>query len=184
MDERDMTSDERESVRVATVRRAHALQGELSVALTTDHPEHVFREGRLFRVSGGGPIGLAGQLTLARARPHSGGYILAFEEIADRTLAERYRGRHLSVRVEELAELGEGEYFFHDLIGLEVRGPGGERLGGVRGVYDTAAAPLLAVERDGREALVPIVREIVDEVDLEERVVRIRPPEGLLDLDL
>lgn len=172
-----------ESVTVAYVKKAHALDGELFVQLQTDYPEHVFARERVFRVGGGGPIGLSGDLTLAEARPHSDGWILKFEEIADRTLAERYQGRTLSLRADELVERGEDEYFLHELPGIEVRGEDDDRLGEVAEVYPTAGRPLLAVRtKEGDEGLVPFVREIVQEVDLEERVMRIRPPAGLLEL--
>ena len=172
----------REAVSVAYVKKAHALDGELFVQIETDYPDEVFVEERVFRVSGGGPIGLAGDLTLARARPHAGGWILEFEEIEDRTLAERYKGRRLSLARDELVELGEGEYFLHDLDGIEVRGADEERLGTVRAVYPTAGRPLLAIAAGGEERLLPFVRDFVEEVDLEEGVMRVHPPQGLLEL--
>jgi len=173
----------REAVNVAYVKKAHALDGELFVQLETDYPEEIFVRERVFRVSGGGPIGLAGDLTLTRGRPHKGGWILEFEEIADRTLAERYKGRRLTVAREELVELGEGEYFLHDLYGLDVRDEDDDRdLGRVATVHETAGRPLLVVEGEDGQAMVPMVREFVRDVDLEEGVIRIRPPAGLLEL--
>ena len=172
----------RETVSVAYVKKAHALKGELFVQLETDYPHEMFVEGRVFRVSGGGPIGLAGDLTLEKARPHSGGFLLKFAEIGDRTLAERYEGRHLSLPFDELVEPGEHEYFLHDLEGVRVTGPGGEPLGEVSQIYPTGGRPLLGIVADGEERLVPFVRDIVEEVDLEEGVIRVRPPAGLLEL--
>lgn len=170
-------------VTVATVRRAHALKGELFVDLATDYPEHVFALGRVLEVSGGGPIGLAGRLTVTSARPHSGGYILGVEEIADRTLAERYQGRRLSVPEDELVALHEGEFFLHDLRGLELRDEGDEVLGTIGEIYQAGSSAILAVDRlDGGETMVPFVDAIVLEVDVEGGYVRIRPPEGLLDI--
>ena len=173
----------RESVSVAYVKKAHALEGELFVQLETDYPHEVFVADRVFRVSGGGPIGLAADLTLVRGRPHAGGWILQFREIEDRTLAERYKGRRLSVPREELVALRENEFFQHDLEGLAVLGPEGEPLGKVSHVLGTDGPPLLAVETgSGEEHLVPFVAEFVEEVDLEAARIRIRPPAGLLEL--
>lgn len=173
----------REAVHVAYVKKAHALDGELFVQLETDYPEELFVRERVFRVSGGGPIGLSADLTLTRGRPHKGGWILEFEEIGDRTLAERYKGRRLTVARDELVELGEGEYFLHDLYGLEVRSQEEDRpLGRVSTVHETAGRPLLVVEGDEGQAMVPMVREFVREVDLEEGVIRVEPPAGLLEL--
>lgn len=171
----------RQTVTVAYVKKAHALDGELFVQHHTDYPEEMFVRERVFQVSEGGPIGLAGDLTLTRARPHAGGWILGFEEITDRTLAERYRGRSLALPMDELVELGEDEYFLHDLQGMEVRDEADERLGDVASVYDTAGSPLLEVTTEAGDRLVPFVREIVQQVDVDDRVIRIRPPAGLLE---
>lgn len=172
----------REAVSVAYVKKAHALEGELFVQIETDYPEEVFVEDRVFRVSGGGPIGLAGDLTLVRARPHTGGWILQFEEIEDRTLAERYKGRRLSLARDELVELAEDEFFLHDLDGLAVEGPDGRSLGTVAVVYPTPGRPLLGVAKGDEELLLPFVRDFVEEVDLEEGRIRVRLPEGLTEL--
>lgn len=170
------------TVTVATVRRAHALKGELFVDLATDYPEHVFALGRVLEVSGGGPIGLAGRLTVASARPHAGGYILGVEEIADRTLAERYQGRRLSIPEDQLVELQEGEFFLHDLRGLELRDEDGTVIGTIAEVHQAGSSAFLVVERDDGETMVPFVDAIVLDVDVDEGFVRIRPPEGLLDI--
>lgn len=175
--------NEPEKVVVGYVRRAHGIQGELLVHLETDYPHETFVVDRVFRVTENAPVGLPADLTLERARPHAGSWILAFREITDRTLAERYGGAHLTLEPGELVAAGEAEYFLHDLVGLEVVAEEtGRRIGTVQGVYDTPGRPILAVEGDGDEALVPFDRSFVTEVDLEEEVVRIRPPEGLLEL--
>lgn len=171
-----------EAVVVAIVRRAHGLEGELLVHLETDYPDDVFVERRILRVSGGGPVGVASELTLRSARPHAGGWVLGFEEIPDRTLAERYAGRHLSLAADELVERGEREYFLHELQGLEMRHVDGRAVGVVETVYEAPGAPLLAVRSEGRERLVPFRGEFVEEVDVEEGVIRVRPPAGLLEL--
>jgi 16S rRNA processing protein RimM len=74
-------------------------------------------------------------------------------------------------------------YYDHQLEGLHVRTVAGHDVGVVAEVLHTAAGELLAVRRgDGGEALVPFVGAIVTSVSLEDRVVEIDPPEGLLDL--
>lgn len=173
----------RESVSVAYVKKAHALDGELFVLLETDYPHEVFVEERVFRVSEGGPVGVSADLTLVRGRPHAGGWILQFREIEDRTLAERYKGHRLFLPREELVALRDNEFFQHDLEGLDVLGPSGERLGEVSHVYGTDGPALLAVATgSGDEHLVPFVAEFVEEVDMEAGTVRVRPPAGLLEL--
>lgn len=168
-----------EEVVVAEVQRAHGLEGALVVRLQTDYPAETFVAERRFGVTEAGPL-LARELTLAAAQPHGSGWMLHFEELKDRTLAERYRGARLTLPREELVAPEESEFFLHDLVGLEVELPSGEVAGTIRDVYETAARPILGVGTEDGERLVPFDRAIVTEVDLEGGVVRVDPPEGLL----
>ncbi|MFB6368639.1 MAG: ribosome maturation factor RimM [Gemmatimonadota bacterium] len=167
---------------VAEIERAHGLEGGVIVRVETDYPDETFQLERAFGVTGAGPL-LNRQLTLAAVQPHGGGLLLHFEELKDRTLAERYRGAQLTLPREELAAMDEGEFLLHDLLELEVRLESGETVGTVTAFYDAPSTPLLAVytEENG-EQLVPFDREVVKEVDLEEGVIAIDPPGGLLEM--
>ncbi len=167
---------------MALVRRAHGLDGELHVAERTDDPEEVFVEGRVFQVLEGGPEHLPARLTLEAARPHRGGRLLRFSEIEDRSAAELYAGRHLTLPRDELRPLDENEFFAQELVGFEVVRVGGERVGSVTAVYDAGGRTLLGVDADGRELLVPFSRQVVAGVDVDSREIVIDPPAGLLDL--
>lgn len=170
-----------EMVLVAGVSRAQGLVGELQVRLETDKPEELFSPGRVFAVDEP-PLGLAEQLTLESARPHGRGWVLKFEQIGDRHIAERYAGCRLFLPLHELPELEEGEFFLHELVGLEVRDQTHGRVGEVTGVYEAAGPPLLVVRSEEREHLVPFDGAFVSRVDREAGVVWIDAPAGLLDL--
>lgn len=101
------------------------------------------------------------------------GHEIAFEEVVDREGAERIRNEDVFVR--ERRELGEGEFWSEQLIGLEVR-PGGGR---VTAVEFGPAQDRLIVERDGLRFAVPFVDELVPVVDLDEGYVEIAELPGL-----
>ncbi len=83
---------------------------------------------------------------------------------------------------QSLLPLGEGEYFLHDLVGLDVIDEEGSALGTVGDVYDTDAHLIYGVRLpDGREALVPDVDAFVVDLDMDARTLVLRPIEGLLD---
>ncbi len=83
---------------------------------------------------------------------------------------------------QSLLPLADGEYFLHDLIGLEVVDEEGSALGTVADVYDTDAHLIYGVRLpDGREALVPDVDAFVVDLDMDARTLVLRPIEGLLD---
>lgn len=168
---------------VARVRRAHGLAGEVLVQAETDDGAEVFRPDRRFEVRGprGAAIGYR-RLTLTDSRPHRGGYLLRFREVVDRGGAEALLGAELLVDRDELRPLAEGEYFLHELVGLEVVDETHGSLGAIREVYDTAGQVLASVKVDGRERLLPLRRETVRRVDREARTIAVAMPAGLLEL--
>lgn len=166
---------------VARVARAHGTKGHLLVDPETDHAEAVFVPGRRLKVDDP-PAGLPATLTISAAAPHGRTWRLEVDELADRDAALRYRGRNLSLPPTELVGLEEGEYFVHDLVGMEVVDDRTEAVGRVDEVYEAPGGILLGVEVEGKERLIPFGRATVLEVDLDARVLKVRLPAGLLDV--
>jgi 16S rRNA processing protein RimM len=118
-------------------------------------------------------------------RLEGGFYLLSLDGLCDRTGAEGLRGQCLYADRAELPLLGEDEIYLADLIGCRVVDLAGQEVGVAREAQHVAGNPLLVVERPRRaDALVPMVPAILIDVDLVRRLVRIDPPEGLLDLDV
>ena len=167
---------------VARVGKPHGLDGELLVRSVTADGESVFQPGRQFRVRKPGEEGAGRTLTLEQSRPHKGGFLLRFAEVADRDVGRGLLGAELLVTVDELRPLEEGEFFLHDLIGLEIIETDGSRLGQVTDVYDAAGQLLASVEVEGRERLFPVRSETVRRIDMEAGTIEVSLPVGLLDL--
>lgn len=167
---------------VATVRKPHGVRGELHLALDTDRPGAVFRKGRVLRLGDAAGRPLGPSLTVDRVRPMKDGLLLKAVGVEDRTAADGLRGRTLLIPTAEAAPAAEDEVPYHALVGATVLA-GGTRVGTVQQVVEAGGGELLAVRRpQGRELLIPFVKEMVRRVDLERREVEIDPPEGLLDL--
>ncbi len=96
--------------------------------------------------------------------------IAALESIEDRDTAEEWVGAEIAVERSSLPEPGEGEYYWADLIGLDVRDSRGERLGRVGQMLETGAHDVMVVERgEGEDLLIPfVVDRIVKLVRLNE----------------
>jgi len=105
---------------VGRVRRAHGLHGELVIEPLTDVPDAVFAPGRRVFAGtiDGDPAPDGRTLVVEESRPFKGGgWIVAFDGIADRTEAERWRERYVLARKDELTPVAEHEVYLHDLLG-------------------------------------------------------------------
>lgn len=105
-------------------------------------------------------------------RPHGRFLLAELEGVGDRDAAERLRGMDVAVARDELPELEEGEYYWDDLIGLEVVTVSGLSLGRVEGLLETGAHDVLRVVGE-RERLIPFTTPIVLEVDRSARRIRV-----------
>ena len=169
---------------VGHLAKAHGTRGEVLIRPLTDAPAEVFEAGR--RVILGddrGELGRAPQeQEIEASRPYRKGWLVKLASVADRTGAEELAGRYLLVPLEDRGELEEGEYYYHQLLGLEVETAAGDPVGRIREVYETEPYHMLEVKGSGGVHLVPFRREWVRTVDLEAAVMVIDPPEGLLEL--
>jgi 16S rRNA processing protein RimM len=166
---------------VGRIGRPHGLRGEVSVEVRTDDPDRRFAPGHTLQTD----PAVAGPLTVASGRVHSGRLLLSFDGVADRTSAEGLRGVLLLAEIDPQEQPDDPEeYFDHQLVGLLVSTVAGEPLGEVAEMLHLPGQDLLAVRRpDGREVLVPFVGQIVPTVDLDGGRVVVDPPPGLLDED-
>jgi len=103
-------------------------------------------------------------LTIASAAPvdDGPGWRVGFREIQGRAAAEPLRDQYLEVVVDRNAELAEGQAFWHEVIGSEVKGTGGNVLGTVADVYRVGEAEVYIV-RGGPagEFDLPAVRSVI-----------------------
>lgn len=108
--------------------------------------------------------------------------ILKFKGIDTMEDAQKYRKRSLIVPRSKAVRLAKDEYFIADLIGLAVRNEDGAEIGILNDVIETGANDVYSIRlHDGREFLLPAIKQCVLEVDVEGGFIRIHILEGLLD---
>jgi 16S rRNA processing protein RimM len=172
---------------VGRVIRPHGLHGEVLVEVLSDAPDR-FAPGAQVAVAESGqpdadPAAGAGprrQLTVAAVRLAQGRQLVRFDGYEDRTAAEALRGAVLSIPFTAARQLGEGEYWPHQLVGLDVVDSEGTRHGTVTDVVPGAAHDLLDVALEaGGSVLVPTVAALVT-VELDAHRVVVAPVGGLL----
>lgn len=165
-----------EYIAVGQITKPHGLRGEVRVKPLTENPQR-FAPGSAMFV-GADASGLV-SISVSYSRPHQAGLRVRFDAVSDAAAAETLRGQFLFIPVRELGELQEGEYWEHELVGLDVHNVDGTRLGALAAVIDRPGQDLWSIDTSAGEVLFPAARELVREVNLEQRVVVIDPPEGL-----
>lgn len=88
-------------------------------------------------------------------------------------------GADLYVDKADLPPLEEGEYYWHDLIGMRVQTEEGEDLGKIRGIFNTGSNDVYVVRKGAREILLPALRDVIQELDVPGRRMTVRLLEEL-----
>lgn len=161
------------TVVVGKVTKAHGLRGEVVVLVFSDNPERFepgssmfLEDGREFRVRA--------------SRPNGGRLLVAFEGVGDRSAAEALRGLSLVVPRSFLPELPEGEFWPHQLEGCVVVTESGRTIGAITDVVANRANDLwVTVDDSGTETMVPAIREVIVDVDVNAGRVLVRDIPGL-----
>jgi 16S rRNA processing protein RimM len=170
---------------VGHINKPHGTKGELLVWLLTDHPEGVYAPGVVLRMGDGDsdrPDPDLPPLRVDEARPFRKGYLVRFGGVDSRSQADLLRGRYLFRETDEIEPLGEGEVFYHQLLGMEVFTKSGARVGEITEIYEMSPADLLEVRTDSGEIMIPFLEHIVVEVDVDGARLVVDPPAGLLEL--
>lgn len=107
------------------------------------------------------------EVELEQGRPHGKGLIVKLQDVAQREAAEPYQRATIAIRREQLIPCEEGEYYWADLIGLEVLDTHGVLLGKVDYLLETGANDVLVVKGE-TEVLIPFIQpDVIVEVNLQ-----------------
>lgn len=147
------------TVTLAAVSGAHGVTGEVRLKLFAENLDSLKRY-KSFN---------DGTLTVKSLRPTKDGAIARFAEINDRNAAEKLRSTVLTVPREALPELGEGEYYYSDLLGLPCVSTDGTDLGTCVAVENFGASDVLEIQvpstdgTPGKKFMVPMTADAVPE---------------------
>jgi len=147
-----------ERLAAARIVGAKGLAGALRIEMLTDWPEHL-AAGAVIFVEGEDQPRIVRELQAAGRVP-----VLILDAVASREAAEALIGRYLEV---EAAELPEGSYYWHQLVGLRVVDEASAPLGELVEVFRAGENEVYRVEREGGgELLLPAVRDVIREIDV------------------
>ena len=153
------------------------VRGQVKMRAYTAHVEHLRRGIRVVYIGDE-----RREYPLTGVIEHKPGLlVLSLGGVASRDAAESLRGAEVAIRERDAAPLEDGEYFIHQLYGLAVVDEQGAEIGRVREVLETGANEVLVVTRpDQPEALIPMIHDVVQELDIAGGRVVVRLIEGLL----
>jgi 16S rRNA processing protein RimM len=160
---------------VAQVLAPHGIRGELKCRIVTDFPKLRFKRGNSLLIRGQ-------KHTIQAARVQGGIVLLKLVDVADRDTAQTFRGADIEVAISEAGALPEGQFYWHQVIGLEVEdATTHETLGTVSDILETGANDVYIVKaRNGGEILVPAIKDVVKEIDPERGRMLVEPLPGMI----
>lgn len=165
-------------LRVGVISSTHGIRGEVKVYPTTDDPERfldldevILDTGREHKI-----------LEIEGVKFFKNQVILKFKGYDNINDIEKYLKKDLLVDREHAVELGENENFIADLIDMEVVTDEGKVLGTLTDVIETGANDVYAVKTpEGKEILLPAIRDCILDVNVDEKRMIVHVMEGLLD---
>lgn len=163
---------------IGIITSTHGLKGEVKVFPTTDDAKRFKRLKEVIADTGKERITLEPE----GAKFFKQFVILKFKGIDTIEAAEKFRKASLLVTRQNAVRLSRDEYFIADLMGLRVLDEDDTEIGVLREVMETGANDVYVIDlKDGRELLLPAIRQCVLAVDVAAGFIRIHILEGLLD---
>ncbi|WP_054029007.1 ribosome maturation factor RimM [Bacillus sp. FJAT-28004] len=167
---------------VGKVVNTHGIRGELKILSQTDFADVRFAAGnKLLMVNE--ESGASLEVKVISSRANKNVYILKLEGFTDINVVEKYKGWVLKISSDQQLELEEGEYYYHEIIGCRVVTEEGEELGTISEILSPGANDVWVVDRpkgSGKQLLLPVIDDVLVNVDTKEKIVTVHLMEGLI----
>ncbi len=158
---------------VGRIIRPHGVHGELRVEVHTAYPERFGVYKQVFVGDAHTPFRIKAH------RFHTGFVLLTLQGIDSRTLAEPLRDQWLWISLDDAIPLQEGEYYVHQVLDMRVVTVDGEALGRVSEIIETGANDVYVVQGARGEILLPVIPDVIVQVDVPNRQMTVRLLDGL-----
>jgi 16S rRNA processing protein RimM len=165
-------------IAIGKVVKTRGLRGEVAADILTDFPD---RLNDLKLITAVFPDGSRQELKIEDLWFQGNRMVLKFAGFDDVESAEKLRAVEICVPESEAVELSEDEFFDWELIGCKVETVDEKELGTVREIIRTGGTEILAIDGEEKEFMIPFARSICVDVDKENKLIRVDPPEGLLE---
>lgn len=174
-----MSEEEGKQVLLGKISATHGIKGQLRIVSYSGEPGTIVSLATVLLKS---PKGEMEAFAVAASAVHGKRVLLSLKGFDNINQVLPLVGRELYARREQLPELPPGEYYWCDLLGLAVRTLEGVTLGTIADIIATGSNDVYVVREGEKEYLIPALEDVVLRVDLDEGIMTVSPPEGLLDL--
>ncbi len=172
-------------IRIGRLTGVHGLRGGLRFRPDYPESESIERVERIFLADGD-----VASASTADAREYrivevaqvgQGAMRVILEGITDANLAQLQKGKNVFAAENDLPPPADNEFYYRDVIGCEVFLTDGLRIGVVEEIIATGANDVFVMRSDGKEVLVPVIEDVVKEIDVDGKRIVIEAIPGLLD---
>ena len=173
----DTGTSEPEYLIIGRVLRPHGVRGGLLVTVLTDYPERIASLDTVY-------VGENDYkpFDVAQVGQHNKGVILFLEGFDNRDDVEVFREKYVYVKLADAVPLEEGEYYIFQLVGIRVVTDEGLELGHLVDLLETGANDVYVInDEDGKEILLPVIPDVIKNIDLQEKVMTVHLLDGLIE---
>ena len=167
-------------LKVGKIVNTHSLKGEIKVISSTDFEEERFKKGSKLLITRGNQ--LIREVVVQSYRNHKNFLLIKFEGIDSVEEAEKLKNLQIKIDSDEVGELEENEFYFHQIIGCEVFDENDKNLGEIIDILTPGANDVWVIKgENGKEILIPYIEDVVKKIDITSKKVNIEVMEGLID---
>jgi 16S rRNA processing protein RimM len=165
-------------ISIGKVLKPWGVKGEIRIGSLTDHPDRFRGLRRIYLTS---PRGVTRECTIRSVRTVDDSPLLLLEGYDSPERARELNGWLVQIPEEETIPLPEGQYYWFELIGMEVESEAGERLGRIVDIFPTGSNDVYVMKAGRREVYLPATKEVIRQVDRKTKRMVIHVLDGLLD---
>lgn len=164
----------KEILEIGQIVNTHGIRGEVKIQPWCDDPD-VFSELDYLYIDGE-------KYQLLKARLHKNCVLAVLDGVDTIEKAELFKNKIVTVDRDQLGDLPDGTYYIADLEGLKVETDEGEYLGDIQEVIHTGSNDVYLLKSDRKKPImIPVIPDVVKEVNIEEGYVIVHLLKGLID---
>ena len=165
-------------ISIGKAAKPFGVKGEMKIEPMTDFPERFKDLGRVYLVS---PEGKEIVCKVKSVRYAGDTPLLIFDGYDSPEKAKALNGWLVKVPEEDTVPLPVGQYYWYELIGMEVLSEGGEKLGTIVDIFETGSNDVYVMKRGRQEVYLPATKEVVRQIDRKAKQMVIHLMDGLLE---